>query len=289
MAKKFKINKILVPTDFSEPSFYGLDTAAEIAKKSNASIHIINVTQLSPYFYTVDPLALTPPPPAIIEPNTDEIKNSVIQKIENLKKRKSLAGIKVIPFADINPNIHLAITNYAESIKADLIVMGSRGAGNLKEIILGSNAERVVRFSKIPVFVVPEKIQKSAFTNIVFASDFENEAYSFFPFVYNFAGLFSSHIHLLKIITASQFSKTADDKQKMYNFAKKFKAKYTFALYNDYMKEEGILNYAREVKADLIAIGTHGKKGLKRFFSEDVSEGLVRISLFPLLIVNKKS
>ena len=74
----------------------------------------------------------------------------------------------------------------------------------------------------------------------------------------------------------------------MDDFAKKNGGKFKISLFNDYMKEEGILNYSREVKADLIAIGTHGKKGLRRFFSEDVSEGIVRLSQIPILVVNLK-
>ena len=224
----------------------------------------------------------------MIEGINENLKKTAITKLNNLKNRNTLKGLKVKVFCDVTSNIHNSITEYSDSIKADIIIMGSHGSGNITEIILGSTAERVVRFSKRPVLVIPVKPAKSFYKKIVFASDFSSEAYSIFPFIKLIAGLFNSEIHLLKVNTMDQFSRTIDDRKKMDDFAKKNGGKFKISLFNDYMKEEGILNYSREVKADLIAIGTHGKKGLRRFFSEDVSEGIVRLSQIPILVVNLK-
>lgn len=282
------MKKILVPTDFSEPSYYGLDTAAEIAKKTGAEIHIFNACEVSNYYYAADPLVITPPASIMIEGINDNLKKAANKKLSALRARKSLAGLKVTTSCEVTSNVHNSIIEYGNKIKTDIVVMGSHGAGNITEVILGSTAERVVRFSLKPVLVIPVKPSKGLFKRIVFASDFSEEAYGMFPFVKDIAKISSAEIHLLKINTMDQFSKTRDDMELINKFSKKFGGKYITALYNDYMKEEGILNYSREVKADLIAIGTHGKKGLRRFFSEDVSEGIVRLSHIPILIVNLK-
>jgi nucleotide-binding universal stress UspA family protein len=282
------MKRILVPTDFSEPSYYGIDTAAVLARKTGAEVHLFNAAEVSNYYYSTDPLVITPPASIMIEGINDNLKKASLQKLRSLNKRKSLMGIKVRINNDITSNIHKSIIAYAEKIKADMIVMGSHGSGNLKEIILGSTAERVVRFSNRPVLVIPVKPTKAVFNTIVFASDFSPEANIIFPFISRIAKLFKSGVHMLKVNTMDQFSRTIDDRRKMEDFSKKNGGKFITTLYNDYMKEEGILNYSREVKADLIAIGTHGKKGLRRFFSEDVSEGIVRLSHIPILVVNLK-
>lgn len=282
------MKKILVPTDFSEPSYYGLDAAAQIAKSTGAEIYLFNVCEISDYYYAAEPLDINPPASIMIAGINDSLKKNASLKLKNLLNRPALKGLKVHTAYELSSNIHNSITSYAQKIKADLIVMGSHGAGNLKEIILGSTAERVVRFAVKPVIVIPVKPSKSMFKKVVFASDFSQEAYGIFPFVKKVAKINNAEIHLLKINTMDQFSKTKDDREKIAEFSKKFGGKFITAVYNDYMKEEGILNYSREVKADLIAIGTHGKKGLKRFFSEDVSEGIVRLSHIPILIVNLK-
>ncbi len=282
------MKKLLVPTDFSEPSYYGLDAAAEVARKTGASIHIFNACEVSDYYYAADPLVISPPASIMIEGINDRLLKTSHSKLNLLKKRSSLKGLKVSVSAEVTANVHNAISACAESGKADMIIMGSHGAGNLREIILGSTAERVVRFAVKPVIVVPVKPAKGLFKRIIFASDFTEEAYRIFPFVKEFGRINSSEIHLLKINTMDQFSRTIDDRRKIGDFNRKFGGKYVVSLYSDYMKEEGILNYTKEVKGDLIAIGTHGKRGLRRFFSEDVSEGIVRLSHIPILIVNLK-
>lgn len=282
------MKKILVPTDFSEPSYYGLDAAADIAAKTGASIHIFNACEVSDFYYATDPLVMAPPASIMVEGINEQLQKTANLKLGALRKRASLKGIKVTASCEVTSNVHNAITAIADSLKADMIVMGSHGSGNLKDIILGSTAERVVRFAVKPVIVIPVKPAKKLFRKIVFASDFSAEAYSIFPFVKEFGKINSSEIHLLKINTMDQFSRTIDDRKKLNDFNRKFGGKYVTSLYSDYMKEEGILNYSHEVKADLIAIGTHGKRGLKRFFSEDVSEGIVRLSHIPILVVNLK-
>lgn len=279
---------ILVPTDFSEPSYFGLDAAADFARKTGAVIHLINACEASNYYYSTDPLVIAPPEAILFQGMNDNLKKISMAKLNSLKKRKSLKGVKIITFCDVTSNVHNSITEYADKIKADIIIMGSHGTGNLKDIILGSTAERVVRISAKPVMVIPVKPSKGLFKKIVFASDFTQEAYGIFPFIQKIAKINSAQIHLLKINTMDQFNRTIDDRKKLQDFSKKFGGKFISALYNDYMKEEGILNYSHEVKAGLIAIGTHGKKGLRRFFSEDVSEGIVRLSHIPILIVNLK-
>lgn len=282
------MKKILVPTDFSEPSYYGLVASAELAKKTGAAVHIFNACEVSNYYYSTDPMVITPPASIMIEGINEQMIKTANTKLNNLKKRPSLKGVKVTTFCEITSNVHNSITAYADKVKAELIIMGSHGAGNLREIILGSTAERVVRFALKPVIVIPVKPAKGLFKKIIFASDFAPEAYGIFPFVREIAKINSSEIHLLKVNTMDQFSRTIDDRKKIQDFSRKFGGGFVTSLYSDYMKEEGILNYAHEVKADLIAIGTHGKKGLRRFFSEDVSEGIVRLSHIPILIVNLK-
>lgn len=279
---------ILVPTDFSGHSIFGLEYAANIARRSRAKLCLFNVSQTGSYYYSSDPIGLNPPVSIMIEGLHENLKKTAVSKLESLSKRQFLKGLNVAIDCDTSPNVHNTILEYSESIKADIIVMGTKGSGNVKSILLGSTAERVVRFSPRPVVVIPGKIKKPDPKVIVFASDFREEAYGIFPVVLNFAKLFKAEISLLKVNTMDQFSSTAADNNRINIFNKKFGGKFETIIYNDYMKEIGILNFAYGSKADMIAIGTHGKKGLRRFFSEDVSEGIVRLSSVPIMIVNLK-
>ncbi|MBZ0204260.1 MAG: universal stress protein [Ignavibacteria bacterium] len=280
------MKKILVPTDFSECSIQGLEFAAFLAGKAKAEIHIFNAAETSNYMYSQDQLAMAPPAAILMEGINENLRKASEARLNQIERKGFLKGLKVKTLCDVTTNIHASILDYSDKIKPAYIVMGSRGSSNVAKILLGSIAERVVRFSSYPVVVIPGKVAKPDLKSIIFASDFSKEAYGIFPVVKDFASLYKAEITLLKVNTMDQFSRSKDDSEAMSTFSRSFGGKYESVIYNDYMKEEGILNYLKFSGADLVAIGTHGKKGLRRFFSEDVSAGIVRLALKPILIVN---
>jgi nucleotide-binding universal stress UspA family protein len=279
---------ILVPTDFSKCSVEALNFAAYIARKTSSTIHLFSCTPEPLYYFASDPLSMAPPAALLPGAYNSGVRKSTLKKMEHLSKNNAYKGIRFSFFTETASNVHFSILERAKRIKADLIIMGTRGAGNISSILLGSTAERVVRFSEIPVIVVPGKINSAKLKSIVFASDFTGEAFGIFPFVRTVAKIFKAGVRLLKVNTPDQFDRTINDRRKMDKFQREFKGNFQYIIYNDFMKEEGILNYSREAKAGMIAIGTHGKKGLRRFFFEDVSSGIVRLSMIPILVVNLK-
>lgn len=277
---------ILVPTDFSKCSLYGLELAAGMARKTKAKLHIINVVRTASFFYGADPLVAAPASAVMLSEVVTAMKKDSFKNLNRLLKKSFLSGLSCRILTFEGNTIHREIVDYSNRVKADIIIMGTQGSNGLKGIFLGSTAERVVRFSERPVIVVPAKIKNPDFKLIVFASDFKKESYSIFPVIKNFAGIYNAKIHLLKVNIMEQFRRTIDNISDMRAFNKHFKNNYQMTVYDDYTKEGGILNFAEEANADLIAIGTHGKKGLERFFKSDVSEDTVRLTQKPVLVLN---
>lgn len=274
---------IIVPVDFSKCSIEALKFASLTAQKSNAKIHLLHIIQMQNYYFMgTDPLSV--PPVNVNDKYYDNLNKEVTKTLEKLQKASYLENVFAVSKIETTHNIYEGILSYARKAGADIIIMGTYGSNSLKEILIGSNAERVVRFSDIPVLVVPKKIDK--LKKIVFASDFSKESYLVFPEVRKFAELFGAEICLLKVNTHHQFTRIRDNMDLLRAFNKKFKSDYKIAIYDDYKKEEGIINYADEVDADLIAIGTHGKKGPARFFKEDISGSMVGLTYKPVLAVN---
>jgi len=278
---------ILVPTDFSKCSLYGLDFARRIAEKKGATIHLFNAALTTSYYYASDPFVIAPPASVMSQSINESLKKNSRAGLQKISRMKSLSGVNVITHTEVTTNLHYEILDYADKIKADIIVMGTKGASNLKDILIGSTAERVARFSTRPVLVIPSPV-KSDPRKIVFASDFTGEAYAIFPFIRRFSEIFGAEIYLLKVNTTQQFKPTGEDRKLIEKFKNKFGKNLNSEIYNDYMKEEGILNYSNQINADIIAIGTHGKKGLARFLKQNVSEGVIRLSSRPVLLVNLK-
>jgi len=84
-------------------------------------------------------------------------------------------------------------------------------------------------------------------------------------------------------------NRTSQSERKIKEFLEKYRATdYPFTIYNDHSKEAGILHFVKDIKADLIANGTHGRKGISRFFQSQHFGELVNHSFCPVLTLNFK-
>ncbi len=137
-----KIRKILVPLDGSSNSFRGLDTAINMARQCHATITGLYVAGIVK--------------PRIGEPvsSLEKILLEHAQKI--MKKAKLKAAKKGILFFDrvSYGDEEKRIVDIAKRKNFDLIVIGSRGMGAAKEILLGSTSNYVLHKSKKPVLIV---------------------------------------------------------------------------------------------------------------------------------------
>lgn len=158
------LKTIVVPTDFSENAFHALIYAVDLAKTSNAIIHLLNV------YHIPNPLK-TLPLEIIITP--DELKASsdsmLKQTSQHLKDLRPESG-PVVCHSE-NGFALQEINHYANYIHADLVVIGMTGGGKMKEKILGSTATGLLHHCTIPVLVVPENIPFRVPKKILFASD----------------------------------------------------------------------------------------------------------------------
>ena len=162
--------------------------------------------------------------------------------------------------------------------------MGSQGATGLKELLVGSNTEKVVRKSNIPVLVIKQEVKDFDIKDLVFATDLSNESRKSFKNVLKFARIFDANVHLLHIISIRNFEPTRVTKKKLKNFVSRLKIKNpTLNVYNDPSIEEGILNFGKKINADVIAINTHGRSGLSQLFSESISKDLANHALRPVI------
>ena len=273
------MKKILVPIDFSKPSEYATKMAAKIAEKTNATVYLIHFIEL---------------PSGVIDiasSSTFSIPESMLylrktkEKVLEFKKSFFSEDRTVEYFIKLNSPFE-GIKKYAEKINADLIIMGSKGHSEFEEIMIGSNTEKIVRSSKIPVIVIKKDVKKFKLKNLVFASNFKEENKEVFRKFLDFANAFDSKVHLLKINTPSNFEITRNSIQKVKDFIKDFHLpKHSINIYNDTSVEEGIVNFSREKKADLIALSTHGRSGISHLFTASVTKNLSKKALKPMFTV----
>ena len=276
------MKNILIPTDFSKYARVAEEIGLEIALKANAKISFLH-TISPPIDWVKLPLELEvnyPETKAEIGTAKNEL-NLLVRKAQNL----SLEATQYIAFNKGREDIDNHIKNYLN----DFVVMGSHGAKGFKEFI-GSNTQKVVRYSPSPVLVIKEKTKLDEINSIVFASTFENDVHESFKHVIEFADLINAKINLLYVNMPFHFIETDEIEERMSEFINKCpKGTSTMNVYNALNEETGILKFSKKINADLIAVTTHGKTGFMRMLSPSITESLINHSALPILSVSYKA
>lgn len=272
------MKNILVPTDFSEKAENALKVAAQLAKKFDAQIYLLHLIEL--------PADMVNP---VGETRSNDLPEALFfmkmakQKFDELLSRPYLKGLKVRDAVEVNKAFD-GILEASKKYDCDFIVMGSQGATGLKEMFIGSNTEKVVRTSEIPVLVVKNEHQTFEIRNFIFATNLETTGRKTLSKVVELAETFKAKLHLVYINTANEFltSNDCDKKLKKYMEGTDF-TNYEFHVFNDDSVEQGILNFSKKMKADVMGIATHGRKGLSHFFNGSISEDLVNHANSPVI------
>ena len=273
------MKNILVPIDFSKSSEYASKVASKIAKKTGATIYLIHLIELPKGVIDIASTSKFSIPESML------YLRKIREKILLFRDQFFNKSIKVEYFIKLNNPLD-GIIKYADKIDADIIIMGSKGLSELEEITIGSNTEKVVRTSKRPVIVVKKDFEKFKLKNLVFASNFKEENKEVFDKFVHFANTFNSKIHLLKVNTPANFQITSETKQEIQNFISDFNLeKHKINVYNDVSVEKGILNFSKEINADLIALSTHGRSGLAHLFTGSVTKTLSKNALKPMFTI----
>lgn len=273
------MKKIIVPVDFSEYSDYALETAAIFAKKFNIEIIVLHMLEM--------PSALLTTSASQVQFENLYFLNLAKNMMEEFLEKKYLKGVKVIPTIK-QVKAFNEINDIAKDTNTDLIIMGSHGTSGLKEVFIGSNAEKVVRHSEIPVLIIKHSPILTNIENVVFACDFLDSSIPAYLNAKQLLTTLNVKIHLVYInLPGEHFYSTKEMEEKVIRFLKKAggnddnEKQVNYVC--DYNTEDGILNFSNTIKADMIAMATHGRKGISHFFSGSTTEDVTNHSLLPVM------
>jgi len=281
------VKKILVPTDFSEQAGYALDFAYQIALKSTAEIILVNVVDY-PGLSSVWGGGMNVIGGA--EPPLDNLDESFINNLltrskdemNSMIKKLNLGNVKITQMVEVG-NPYFVITEKIEQEKVNLVIMGSKGATGLEEVLIGSNTERVVRHAKCPVITIKKKRDFTKIHNIAFASNFEGDQTYVVDELFKLQDIFNARLHLVKINTPNNFESNRTILKGMKDFVDKYKIKnYSLNIYNDFIEEDGIMYFSEDIEADMIALATHGRTGFMHLLSGSIAEDIVNHAKRPV-------
>ena len=268
------MKKIIVPTDFSIQAENALRVAADIARENDGELFLLHQLDL--------PLHLANNGSSNL-PEAVFFMKLAKEKFDNLLNADFLEGVTI--HGDVETGA--AFSGIMDTVKrhnADLIVMGSHGTDGIKNMFIGSNAEKVVRNSEVPVLVVKDRKNRLDVNDFVFATDLDPNSTSALKEAATFAEKTKCNLHLLYVNTPSQFLSTRQAEEKVAEYLKNVNVQPAdYVIYNDSSVEEGVFNYTKDVKGDLIGMATHGRRGLSHFFNGSVSEDIVNHSSLPVV------
>lgn len=271
------MKKIIIPVDFSQQSEYALETAATLAKKYNSELIVMHMLELSESIFSSS--------------SSDKSEETAFmlmvtnKKFESFLNKSYLEGIVVTPMIK-HHKVLKEVDEVAKELNVDLIVMGSRGHNDYEGVLLGSNTEKVVRYSEIPLLVVKSKPKSIDFENIVIATDFSANSAPAAKVAMKLLSNLGKKVTLLHInLPNAHFLSTDEIEEKMSNFLKLTNHedwKNNIVLISDYNVEEAILGFADKHNMDAIGMITEGRTGLSHLFGGSISEDLVNHSKLPV-------
>jgi len=264
------MKKILVPCDFSKPAINAFRFALDIAARSKGTVYLLNVIELPVLHDTVIMPVLN-----FEAELMKELKEKAEKSFAKIIEKYSAEGVKVVGEVVFGPPSR-EIVECVGRQKIDLVVMGSHGASGVREFFVGSNAEKVVRNSPVPVLVIKDYTNGSI-RNIVFPNTLETEHQEDLTMkIKAFQAFFKAQLHIVWINTPLNFSSDTETRKRLEAFANRFMLKdYSIHIFNHRDEETGILEFTKMVKGDVIAMATHGRKGISHLLNGSLAEDVV--------------
>src|SRR6266513_2297157 len=301
MPATLQIRKVLVAIDFSAPSLEAIEAALPLIKHFGADLHLVHVFEPDYLASSIVAIPLVVPELEVGERVRRRLRD-VAEDYSVPLRRENIHAIKGRPFEEI--------CRLAREIDIDLIVIATRGHTGLKYLVLGSTAERVVRYSPCPVLVIRESDsrkkpapQLATFRKILVPVDFSDCSMKGLGYAKALANEFKAKLILLNSIALEYY--VASDEYARYDFPllmqqadraakQQMRDLVQQTSWNGIGVEtsiqighagQQICTEASDRKADLIAISTHGRTGFEHVLLGSTAEYVVRHASCPVLVV----
>lgn len=272
------MKKILVPTDFSANANNAAKLARQLSANANVEIHLLHVV------FT----------PADWDKMTDEMKDEypeskskvdqATQDMLSLVENPNLIGATVKGHLGYG-NAQDEITKYIKNNAIDLVVVGSHGTSSKADLFIGSNTQRVMRSTDIPVIAVKESFELSALNKLVFASNLDKDAEVPFKKIKSLCDTINAEIELLYVNTPHNFKSTTEIDELVSKFKSNVNCNDSITIINEYEVPTGILKHCQHVMADMAALVNH-RKAYAAHYQMGVTETLVFHADFPVISIN---
>jgi nucleotide-binding universal stress UspA family protein len=264
------MKKIVLATDFSPGSEKALEVAIDIAKKNLSEITLL---------HCYSPTYTDPNIPADLMVDIDLKKEiDLKEKLDKLARKVQEKGI-VTNYKLIMSSIAESINELSESDGVDFAVIGKTGDTGWLDKLLGSTAEHVINKVKIPLLVVPEKVESTTIDHIFYATQLEYDERDLLSQVFDFADHVKAKVELLNISTDRQLDLN-NDNELLGQIEERFpNKKITITQFKAHQVEKTLLDHVHSIPNSVLSISSHHR---------DLFEGLLNPSMSKRMIAKTK-
>jgi len=287
--KRVSLTKILVTTDFSEPSDRALDYAIALARRYDARIYLTHVITPDPFQFAE---------PQLAQAAYEKVRQAAEEGITGILISGKLRRVPhevLMEEGNVWPTLEKLISEH----EIDLVVVGTHGRGKVQKILIGSVAEEIFRQADAPVLTVGpavkgENRREVELNNILFATDFGPGAERAAAYAVSLAQEHAAHLTLLHVIESSvAYTEESVARQREVNVVRMKRlmpqgsedwCKPEFRVIFGSAAEE-ILIAAKESKADLVVMGAKTRRNLAGHAPLTIAYNVVTKATCPVLTV----
>lgn len=303
LSQSRRIERILVPIDFSPPSLKAIPYALAVSRWFGADVRLLHVVDTTQY----------PPPTLLTLPLVPqaELNRRLMKQLHAAAGMYDTRGGVIHVLKLREGRAFEEICEVARRLNADLIVIATHGYTGYRHIFLGSTAERVVQHSRCPVLVVrpharhwdgatdPRTRKGFKLAKILVPIDFSDCSKAAFTYASGLARDFNAELRLVYVINphwypfgdkyaALDAARLMDEaakaaRKQMRRMAATANVRYSVGVIHGSPAME--ICKAANGDADLIVIPTHGRTGLGHVLIGSVAEHVVRYAHCPVLVI----
>lgn len=279
------MKNILLPTDFSENSWNAITYVLQLFKNETCKIYLLNT--YTPVIYHIEYVLIEPAQHGL----GDALKETSLKNLDYFKTRikKEFNNPKhSIETISAFNNLISEIKNVVENKSIDYVVMGTKGATGLKEVLFGSNTVQVFKNVKCPILAIPDGFKYENPHEVLFPTDYQinYQEYHLKP-ILDIISLYKTRVNILH---ASYGYDLSEEQEKNKKILEKYfkKSAYLFHSVSNQTVEEGITNFQLKARINLL-IMINNKHSLfeNLFFKNTINQIGFHLNI-PFLVISSK-
>ncbi len=262
---------IISPTDFSETALNANIYAARIAKEIDAKLMLLHVMHVP----AIDVNSAANVLDTLMETQRIASRNKLEAACETILET---TGLEATFDSDFGLAVDV-IGNTAEKLGANMIIMGTNGASNMIDELLGTVSYGVVKRSAVPVLVVPNGSEFKGLNHIAFANDHQENISTQLDFIYNITEQGSTKIDIISVEAGREHNQYEEECVCDEGGVKEV------CVWSDEV-ENGIEEYVKRHQIEVLAVKRHHRTFFENLFHHSTTKEVLNKSAIPVLIFN---